>query len=286
MLRGLTGAGLGKLESTEQFIELAAKYGFEAVDIDALGLVESHSIDGARELLSKHGLVIGSIGLPVEWRTTEEAFLAGLPKLTQAAAAAAALGCKSCCTYVLPSTDLNAAHFMALATRRLRTCAQILGAYGIRLGLEFVGPHHLRTRWKHPFIWTLDETLDWIDAIGESNVGLLFDAYHWYTNGLTVADIEKLRAEQIVHVHINDAPDVPVEEVLDNGRLYPGEGVIDLAGFLQGLQRIGYKGAVSQEILTAAPPSDSPESLVQRSKAGFDKVYAAAGILNKRRYIR
>lgn len=278
MLRGLTGAGLGKLESTEQFIELAAKYGFEAVDIDALALVESHSIDGARELLSKHGLVIGAIGLPVEWRGSEERFRADLPKLTQAAAAAAALGCTSCCTYVLPSTDLNAAHFMALATRRLRTCAQILGAYGIRLGLEFVGPHHLRTRWKHPFIWTVEETLDWIDAIGESNVGLLYDAYHWYTNGLTVADIEKLRPEQIVHVHINDAPDVPVEDVLDNGRVYPGEGVIDLAGFLQGLAKIGYKGAVSQEILTATPPTDSPESLVQRSKAGFDKVYAAAGL--------
>lgn len=278
MLRGLTGAGLGKLESNEQFIELAAKYGFEAVDIDALALVESHSVDGARELLGKHGLVIGSIGLPVEWRASEERFRADLPKLTQAAAAAAALGCTSCCTYVLPSTDLNAAHFMALATRRLRTCAQILGAYGIRLGLEFVGPHHLRTRWKHPFIWTVEETLDWIDAIGESNVGLLYDAYHWYTNGLTVADIEKLRPEQIVHVHINDAPDVPVEDVLDNGRVYPGEGVIDLAGFLQGLAKIGYKGAVSQEILTATPPTDSPESLVQRSKVGFDKVYAAAGL--------
>lgn len=278
MLRGLTGAGLGKLESTEQFIELAAKYGFAAVDLDALALVESHSVDGARELLNKHGLVIGSIGLPVEWRGSEETFRAGLPKLTQAAAAAAALGCTSCCTYILPSTDLNAAHFMALATRRLRTCAQILGAYGIRLGLEFVGPHHLRTRWKHPFIWTVEETLDWIDAIGESNVGLLYDAYHWYTNGLTVADIEKLRPEQIVHVHINDAPDVPVEDVLDNGRVYPGEGVIDLAGFLQGLARIGYKGAVSQEILTATPPTDAPESLVQRSKNGFDKVYAAAGL--------
>ena len=278
MLRGLTGAGLGKLESTEQFIELAAKYGFEAVDIDALALVESHSIDGARELLSKHGLVVGSIGLPVEWRGSEERFRADLPKLTQAAAAAAALGCTSCCTYVLPSTDLNAAHFMALATRRLRTCAQILGAYGIRLGLEFVGPHHLRTRWKHPFIWTVEETLDWIDAIGESNVGLLYDAYHWYTNGLTAADIEKLRPEQIVHVHINDAPDLPVEDVLDNGRVYPGEGVIDLAGFLQALAKIGYIGAVSQEILTATPPTDSPESLVQRSKAGFDKVYAAAGL--------
>ncbi|MNR08034.1 Inosose isomerase [compost metagenome] len=214
----------------------------------------------------------------MEWRTTEEAFREGLPKLAQAAEAAAALGCTSCCTYVLPSTDLGAAHFMALATRRLRTCAQILGAYGIRLGLEFVGPHHLRTRWSNPFIWTMDETLDWIDAIGERNVGLLFDAYHWYTTGGTVADIERLRVDQIVHVHINDAPDVPVEDVLDNGRVYPGEGVIDLAGFLQGLQRIGYTGAVAQEILTAEAPTDTPERLAERSKAGFDKVYAAAGI--------
>ncbi|MGG1552544.1 sugar phosphate isomerase/epimerase family protein [Paenibacillus ferrarius] len=278
MLRGLSRAGLGSIESNEQLIELAAKYGFQAVDVDALALVESHTVEGARELLKSRGLVIGSIGLPVEWRTTEEAFQEGLPKLTQAAQAAAALGCTSCCTYVLPSTDHSAAHFMALATRRLRTCAQILGAYGIRLGLEFVGPHHLRTRWANPFIWTLDETLDWIGAIGEPNVGLLFDAYHWYTNELTVADIEKLRAEQIVHVHINDAPDVPVAEVLDNGRVYPGEGVIDLAGFLQGLQRIGYKGAVAQEILTATPPTDAPDVLAQRSKAAFDKVWAAAGL--------
>lgn len=278
MLRGLTGAGLGRIESDERLIELASAHGFQAVDLDAAALVERHGVERARELLAGSGVVIGSIGLPVEWRTTEEAFLEGLKKLASSAAAAAALGCKSCCTYILPSTDLKAAHFMALATRRLRTCAQILGAYGIRLGLEFVGPHHLRTRWTNPFIWTLEETLDWIEAIGESNVGLLFDSYHWYTNGLTVADIEALRANQIVHVHINDAPNVPVSEALDNGRIYPGEGVIDLVGFLQALQTIGYQGTVSQEILTAEAPNQSPEELILRSKAGFDKVFSAAGL--------
>jgi sugar phosphate isomerase/epimerase len=175
---------------------------------------------------------------------------------------------------------MNAAHFMVLATKRLRLCAQILGAYGIRLGLEFVGPHHLRTHWKNPFIWTVEETLDWIKAIGEPNVGLLYDAYHWYTNELTVADIEALSADQIVHVHINDAPDIPVADVLDDGRLYPGEGVIDLAGFLRALYAIGYQGSVTQEILTAEPPSDSPEVLLARSQAGFTKVYQAAGLAN------
>ena len=278
MLRGLSRAGLGKVESDESLIELASKYGFQAVDLDANGLVNRHGVDGARELLKKNHVVIGSIGLPVEWRSTEDVFREGIVRLAEAAEAAAALGCISCCTYILPSTDLKAAHFMALATRRLRMCAQILGAYGVRLGLEFVGPHHLRTAWKNPFIWTLQETLDWIDAIGEPNVGLLFDAYHWYTNELTTADIEALRAEQIIHVHINDARDVPVQEALDNGRVYPGEGVIDLAGFLRALDAIGYKGAVTQEILSAEAPTESPESLVQRSKAGFDKVYAAAGL--------
>jgi sugar phosphate isomerase/epimerase len=278
MLRGLTRAGLGDIGSDERFIELAAQYGFDAVDADAKGLIDRNGLEQAKELLQRNRVVIGAIGLPVEWRTTDEAFRQGLPKLAESAAAAAALGCTSCCTYVLPSTDEKPAHFMALATKRLRVCSQILGAYGIRFGLEFVGPHHLRTRWKHPFVWTVDETLDWIDAIGEPNVGLLYDSYHWYTNELTVEDIGKLKPEQIVHVHINDAPDVKVEEALDNGRLYPGEGVIDLAGFLRGLNNIGYKGVVAQEILSASAPTDTPDRLIQRSKEGFDKVFTAAGL--------
>jgi sugar phosphate isomerase/epimerase len=278
MLRGLTGAGLGALDNQRQLIELAGRYGFQAVDTDALSLVKEYGVDGARALLADNGVVISSIGLPVDWRGSEESFLKDLEGLAAVAAAAKTLGCTRCCTYILPSTDEKAAPFMAAATRRLRLCAQVLGAFGISLGLEFVGPHHLRTRWANPFIWTLQETLDWIDAIGEPNVGLLFDAYHWYTNGLTVADIKALRPEQIVHVHINDAKDVPVEEVLDNDRVYPGEGVIDLTGFLQGLQAIGYTGTVSQEILSVQPPTGTPQELAARSQAAFNKVFAAAGL--------
>ncbi|OZB95151.1 sugar phosphate isomerase/epimerase [Paenibacillus sp. XY044] len=278
MLKGLTLAGLGAVESEEKFIELAGTGGFQAVDVDARGLIERLGTDRALKKLEQHGVVIGAIGLPVEWRVGEDEFLAGLTGLTEAAAAARSLGCTRCCTYILPSTDAKPAHFMALATRRLRICAQILGSYGIRLALEFVGPHHLRTAWKYPFIWTMEETLDWIDAIGESNVGLLLDAYHWHTNGLSADDIERLQPQQIVHVHINDAPDLPVEAVLDNERLYPGEGVIDLEGFLRSLQRIGYDGIVSQEVLTPAMPEDTPEQLILRSKAGFERVFAAAGI--------
>lgn len=273
MLKGLTRAGIGNIGSEAQFISLAAAYGFEAVDLDVITFVEQEGLDQAKGILQEHHIMPGAIELPVEWRTTEEEFRAGLPKLATAAKLASELGSTACCTYILPSTDLNPAHFMTLATRRLRICAEILGAYRIRLGLEFVGPHHLRTTWKHPFIWTMQETLDWIDAINVSNVGLLLDTYHTYTTNLTEAELGQLRAEQIVHVHLNDAPDLPVEQVLDKDRLYPGEGVIDLHGFLQTLQQINYKGIVAQEVLTPHIPAQSPGILLQRSKQGFDKVF-------------
>jgi len=278
MLRGLGRAGLGALESDVQLIELAGKYGFAAVDIDASALIARLGAEKARQLLAENGVVVGAIGLPVEWRTTEEAFRRDLKMLSVRAAEASELGCTRCCTYILPSTDEPAAPFLAVATRRLRACAQVLGAFGIRLGLEFVGPHHLRTQWANPFIRTMRETLDWADAIGESNVGLLLDSYHWYTTGLAVADIEALRPEQIVHVHLNDAPNVPVEDARDGERLYPGEGVIDLAGFLRGLRKIGYDGPVAQEVLAREPRPGTPEELVRHSKACYDKVFAAAGL--------
>lgn len=281
MIKGVTRAGLGQTGSLEQFVALASRFGFGAVDAGGSELEEwmaAAGVEQVKERLEEQRVQIGAIGLSPDWRQDEQRFREGLSRLVKDAEAAARLGVTSCCTYVLPSTDYPAAHFMALATRRLRTCAEILEAYGIRLGLEFVGPHHLRTRWANPFIWDIPSTLDWIDAIGKKNVGLLFDAYHWYTTEAGYEDILKLGASQIVHVHINDAPDVPVAEVLDNDRLYPGEGVIPLADFLRGLRQIGYSGVVAQEILTPQPLTQPAEELFARSQKAFAKVFAAAGL--------
>ncbi|CAG7647208.1 sugar phosphate isomerase/epimerase family protein [Paenibacillus allorhizosphaerae] len=281
MIKGLTRAGLGQVGSVERFATLASRFGFGAIDAGGKELedwIAAAGLDGVKNVLQETNVQIGSIGLPVEWRQSEEKFLEGIPRLAKDAQIAAQLGVTRCCTYVLPSTDYNAAHFMAIATRRLRTCAEILGAYGIRFGLEFVGPHHLRTRWANPFIWDIGSTLDWIDAIDKSNVGLLFDAYHWHTSESTYEDILKLSADQIVHAHINDAPNVPVAQVLDNDRLYPGEGAIDLASFLRGLHAIGYTGVVSQEILTPQPPTAPTEELFAKSQRAFSNVFASAGL--------
>lgn len=275
MISCITTAGIGNPGGLEALVALAGRHGIGGVDTNGQALVKlvsERSLAGARAFLAENHVRIGSIGLPVEWRAGEERFRENLAALAAQADVAAQLGCTACCTYVLPSVDEEAARFAARAVRRLRSCAQILGMYGLRLGLEFVGPHHLRTKWRHLFLYDMAGMLEFIAAINEPNVGLLLDAYHWYTTGSNRAELDRLTAQQIVHVHINDAPAVPVEQALDNDRLFPGEGVIDLAGFVGSLREKGYNSFVSLEVLSQKPATADPDTLAAKAAAAFRRL--------------
>ena len=52
---------------------------------------------------------------------------------------------------------------------------------------------------------------------------------------------------------------MPPEDVRDNQRLMPGEGVIDLMGFFKALKAIGYEDGVSPEPLGRIPKEMSAE---------------------------
>ena len=108
---------------------------------------------------------------------------------------------------------------------------------GVHLGLEFIGPKTLRDSQKYPFVHTMAQMLGMAQQIGP-NVGLLLDCWHWHTSHGTVDELHNLTAEQVVYVHVNDAPaGVPTDEQVDSVRALPGEtGVIDIVGFLQALQ--------------------------------------------------
>jgi sugar phosphate isomerase/epimerase len=115
-----------------------------------------------------------------------------------------------------------------------------------------------RTRAKEPFIWTLPETVALAKEIGP-NIGATLDAWHWHHSGGTTADILATDRSRIVHIHVSDAKPQPPEEVRDNQRHMPGEGVIDLVGFFQALKKVGYQDAVSPEPLGRVPEDMTPE---------------------------
>lgn len=256
------------------FLDAARAGGFPAVDYYIGPFDEtarSRSLDAAKELLTARGLVMGSFGLPVEFRKDEATFRQELAELPRLAGLARELGTERCCTWLYPATDEPVAEYTSRFIRRLRMCAEVLNDAGIRFGIEWVGPKTLRTM-RHEFIHTLPGVLELIGAIDRPNVGVLFDSFHWFTSHATVDDILSLSPEQIVLVHLNDAPDKPADEQIDNERLLPGEGIIDLSGMLGALKTIGYDSYVSVETFSEHLPRMHPNEVAIATKRALDGV--------------
>ena len=147
------------------------------------------------------------------------------------------------------SDDLTYQENFRQHARRLRAVGKILADHGVRFGLEFVGPATSRKGKRCEFVHTLGQLQELRAEIDVPTVGILLDAWHWYTSGSTVDELRALRNEDVVLVHVSDAPPgIPVDEQIDSKRELPGAtGVIDLRGFMGALKEIGYDGPVSVE---------------------------------------
>jgi len=234
--------------SFEELLALASKLGYEGVDA-GFEVALSEGPPAYLDLCGKYG-VFGSIwGHGVEWRKDEETFRAGMEGLAARAAVAANIANDRTCDWIPPAVEGDAQEALSTWKRRWGQIAQVLADHGSRLGLEWVGPQHIREG-KNATLWRMDQLLNIEDEIGAPNLGLLVDSFHWHNAEHTVAELEALPAEKVVHVHLNDAPDRTLADQRDFERLTPGEGIIDLVGFLSALKRIGYPGYMGVEIFS------------------------------------
>jgi sugar phosphate isomerase/epimerase len=282
MFRNLSPGAIGIRTDLAGTVALAQRNGWQGVDLplgEAARLAAERTPEDVAALFEQAGLRLGGWGLPIDWRGDYDR--AALATLDQQAALAQRLGCTRANTWLLPASDeLPFRENFDRHVAKLRPVAEVLATHGCRLGLEFIGPRTMREGHRYGFIYTLEGMLCLAQAIGP-NVGLLLDSWHWYTSLGTLADIRALRADDVVYVHINDAPEgVAVEAQLDQVRRLPtATGVIDLAGFLGVLREIGYDGPVTPEPfeqrLNELPPDDAcraaHDSMVELwRRAGFD----------------
>ncbi len=230
----------------EESLPLAAAAGFEGSDV----LIESSGSPAElADALSSRGLRPGGAVQPMNFTNEAAVTKEGLAAIDQTACIAAEVGCTRFTQFILPFSDeLPWKENFRWHVDQFRPIAQVLADHGCRIGLEFIGPKTLRDGRKFSFIHTIHPILDLCEQIGP-NCGLLLDSWHWYTSLGTVEEILALRPDQVVYVHINDAPaGIPIEQHQDFNRCLPGEtGVIDLAGFLGALRTIGYDGPVTPE---------------------------------------
>lgn len=236
------------------YLDIAKDAGFETVEVkDAWieAMIEEKGGFALREAFESRDLTLANFGLPVNFHDDEETYKQDLAQLPAVAERSLTLGAVRCTTWLWPSIDELPVPYASRLARRFRECADVLSTYGIRLGLEFVGPHHLRHK-KYPFVQNLDQLLSFLESVGAPNVGILMDSYHVYTAEVPAAELRQLSGHQITHVHINDADASPAE-AHDGRRLIPGDGGIDLAGFVQALYEVGYSGPISAEVLHQEP---------------------------------
>jgi sugar phosphate isomerase/epimerase len=262
---------------------LAAKVGYAGIDW-AFGAAKKAGVDATRALLAELKIRPAITNLPMQTPLggDEPTFTSRLPQLSEDAEFSAAIGCRNFQLVLGATTPAGQSkdERWKVVRDRLAAISGVLAKHDMRLGLEFLGPLVFRTgrgggagRGRPggappdpnapappppvPFVWTLPETVK-LAAESGPNIGVTLDAWHWFHSGGTAADILATDRSRIVHVHISDAKPMPPEDVQDNMRWLPGEGIIDLVGFLQALQKIGYDGGVAPETIGPRIPDNMP----------------------------
>lgn len=228
------------LEATlPEQIHAAAAAGFDSIGLD-LPSVRAHAgaglgPDALRGVLDEAGLrCYELVPLSIGQRRSENRAL-----IAEVVAAAEALGASQVLTAVRgPLTDV--------VVGSLTEAVAVLGNRGITASVEFMPSNAVAT---------LEDALDLLDRVGDERLQVLVDIWHLALGAGRWATFEALPLERLGFVQLDDAPAASVGTSLDDcmeQRVMPGDGVLPVARFAHSLQRRGWDGVVSVEVLSKA----------------------------------
>lgn len=141
----------------------------------------------------------------------------------------------------LPASGANRAEVISESVRVLRELCDIAARHNVSLAFEFLGQPDCS-------VPTLDLAHEIVRATERKNLGLVIDSFHFYAGGSTIEMVEALDPDLIYVFHINDAENLPREQLLDKHRLLPGLGILPLRELLTAFRKIGYDKVASVEI--------------------------------------
>ena len=128
------------------------------------------------------------------------------------------------------------------AARDLRDLGERAARRGLRVGYEALawGRHVF----DHRDAWEIVRRAD------HPNVGLILDSFHTLGRGLSPESIRSIPGDRIFFVQLADAPMIPMDLLYwsRHFRNMPGEGDLDVQGFLRAVMATGYAGPLSLEI--------------------------------------
>ncbi len=245
-------------------VRAAAAAGFDCLEIWAAKLrkfLAHGSTAELKSLLDAHGLAPYSIN-SIESITFRDA--AGHARLRaeceELCRTASALGCPY--VVVVPSRLPEGKGWddtVEESVRVLNELGQIAERHGVSLAFEFLGQPRCSVQ-------TLDQAAGIVNRLGRANVGLVLDSFHFYAGGSRLESIDALDPQKLFIFHINDAEDLPREELEDRHRLLPGLGILPLKEIVAALARIGYDRVASVEIFRPEYWERDPHELAHAAR--------------------
>jgi 2-keto-myo-inositol isomerase len=142
--------------------------------------------------------------------------------------------------------------------------------YGVTLMLEFAKTSRLAN--------SIQTALQIIREANHSNAKVMVDTFHFFGGVGKVEDLELLRDGELHHLHFEDIPNLPVDQLNSQAsRLFPGDGVAPLKRVIEILKRKGYSGPASLELFQNTTPviqMMDPFQVASRAKAQIEPLIA------------
>src|SRR5699024_12332391 len=109
--------------------------------------------------------------------------------------------------------------------------SDIASDYNVNLALEFIGFNIFSIR-------NLSLANEIVEEINRDNIGLVIDTYHFYLGNSSLESIKQVNKDNIFIFHINDAENLPKENLIEANRIFTGLGVIPLKKIGKKLHKI------------------------------------------------
>jgi sugar phosphate isomerase/epimerase/4-hydroxyphenylpyruvate dioxygenase-like putative hemolysin len=138
-----------------------------------------------------------------------------------------------------------------LAAEQLNELADRAAQRGLRLAFEAVPWGRLRT---HEDAWRIVRQVD------HPALGMCLDSFHVLSIHNDPGVISDVADEKIFHIQLADAPrpNMDVREWSLHSRLFPGQGSLDVAGFLARVLSGGYAGPIALEVFNDVYQQEDP----------------------------
>ncbi len=238
-------------------LEAIAKAGFDGIEIFEQDFIASDfSPAEVGRMVRDHGLEITLFqpfrdfeGLPEPYRARAFARAARKFDLMNQLGTDLVLVCSSVHPAAMGGIDRMAGDFAELG--------DLAKSHGIRVGFEALAwGRHVN---DHRDAWEVVRRADL------SNIGLILDSFHTLGRKIDPETIRRIPGDKIFFVQLADAPAIDMDLLYwsRHFRNMPGEGDLDVTGFMRAVMATGYNGPLSLEIFNDLFRAGMPRLVAQ-----------------------